>query len=269
MKIVLALLSAVILAVIAVTIYVGSMVAEPTVVTDPYEHGLRYDHDRAVRARLGFRAAIDPAGLRPGGEVLGFRLVDKAGQPVEGAAVQVAVTRPAGGGGDRRGVARALGDGRYQAPVGFEGPGFWDVRLDVKRGDDLVGLVQQVRVEAAGAGACDLAAGPCTSEVGGLTISLDLGRALVTMKDLPIAVEVRRAGFPAEGAVVEVAFAMKEMNMGENRVALVAAGAGRYLGMGVLVRCGSGRKDWIASVTVRPAGGGAPLSVAFPFKVSG
>ena len=266
MKLALAALVAVILAIIGATIYLGSRLAEPSVVTDPYEHGLRYDHDRAVRARLGFRAAIDPAGLRPGGEVLGFTLVDKAGQPVEGAQVEVAVTRPAGGGGDRRGLARALPDGRYQAPVGFAGPGFWDVRLDVRRGDDVVGLVQQVRVEARGAGPCDLAAAPCTAEAGGLTIALDLGRTLATMRDLPIAVEVRRGGAPAEGAVVEVAFAMRDMNMGENRVALVAAGPGRYVGKGVLVRCGSGRKDWVASVTVR-APGLAPASVQVPFAV--
>jgi nitrogen fixation protein FixH len=266
MKIALALLSAVVLAVIGITIYVGGQVAEPTVITDPYEHGLRYDHDRALRARLGFRAVVDPAGLRPGGEALGFTLVDRDGRPVEGAMVQVAVTRPAGGGGDRRGEARALGDGRYLAPVGFAGPGFWDVRLDVKRGGDVVGLVQQVRVEAASAGPCDLAAAPCATEAGGLAIALDLGRALVTMKDLPIGVEVRRAGAPVEGAVVEVAFAMKDMNMGENRVALLAAGPGRYAGKGVLVRCGSGRKDWIASVTVRVPGL-APASVQVPFAV--
>ncbi len=267
MKIVLAVLVSVILAIIGITVYVGSHLAEPTVVTDPYEHGLRYDRDRAVRARLGFRATFDPDGLRPGGEALGFTLVDRAGQPVDGAVVQVAVTRPAGGGGDRSGQARTLGSGRYQAPVGFTGPGFWDVRLDVRRGDDVVGLVQQVRVEAAGAGPCDLAAAPCTFQAGGLGITLDLGRALITMKDLPVAVEVRRDGAPAEGAAVEVAFAMRDMNMGENRVVLVAAGPGRYLGKGVLVRCGSGRKDWIASVTVRAAGL-APASVQVPFTVS-
>lgn len=266
MKIALALLVASILGIIGVTIWLGSRLAEPTVITDPYEHGLRYDHDRAVRARLGIRAAVDPSGLRPGGEAIGFTLVDRAGLPVEGAAVQVAVTRPAGGGGERRGQARPLGGGRYQAPVGFAAPGFWDVRFDVTRGDDVVGLVQQVRVEAAAAGPCDLAAAPCTAEAGGLTIALDLGRTLVTMKDLPIVVEVRRAGAPADGALVEVAFAMRDMNMGENRVALAAAGPGRYAGQGVLVRCGSGRKDWIASVTVRVPGL-APASVQVPFAV--
>jgi hypothetical protein len=86
------------------------------------------------------------------------------------------------------------------------------------------------------------------------------------MKDLPIVVEVRRAGAPADGALVEVAFAMRDMNMGENRVALAAAGPGRYAGKGVLVRCGSGRKDWIASVTVRVPGL-APASVQVPFAV--
>ena len=88
-----------------------------------------------------------------------------------------------------------------------------------------------------------------------------------TMKELPITVTVSRGGAPLDGATVEVAFAMKEMNMGENRVLLTATGPGRHVGQGVLVRCHSGRKDWIATVTVRPAGG-APVSAAFPFTVS-
>jgi hypothetical protein len=81
-------------------------------------------------------------------------------------------------------------------------------------------------------------------------------------------VAVSRGGAPLEGAVVEVSFAMKEMNMGENRVTLAAAGGGRHVGKGVLVRCHSGSRAWIATVTVRPAGG-APVSAAFPFQVSG
>jgi nitrogen fixation protein FixH len=253
---------------VAVTIAVGISLKEETVVKDPYEHGLRYDHDRAVRSRLGWQARFDAASLRPGGAELGFTLVDRAGAPVDGAEVMVAVTRPAGPGDECQGSARALGGGRYLAPVGFAAPGFWDVRLDATRGGDAVGLTQQVRVEAGEGAPCDLAAAPCPAPAGGLAVTLDLGRTLATLKDLPITVTVARGGVPLEGAVVEVSFAMKVMNMGENRVTLTPAGPGRHAGKGVLVRCSSGSKAWIATVTVRPAGG-APVSAAFPFQVSG
>jgi nitrogen fixation protein FixH len=252
---------------VAVTIAVGARLREETVVKDPYEHGLHHDQERRSRERLGWQARFEGSDLRPGGSGLGFTLLDRAGAPVEGAEVSVAVTRPAAPGDQQQGVARGLGGGRYRAPVGFAAPGFWDVRLDATRGEDAVGLTQQVRVEAAAGAPCDLAAAPCQAPAGGLQVTLDLGRALVTMKDLPMVVTVTRGGAPLQGAVVEVSFAMKEMNMGENRVTLAAAGPGRHAGTGVLVRCHSGSKAWIATVTVRP-GAGAPVSAAFPFTVS-
>lgn len=252
---------------VVVTIAVGSSLREETVVRDPYERGLHHDQERQARERLGWQARFEPSDLRPGGAELGFALVDKAGAPVGGATVRVAVTRPASPGDERQGTAKALGGGRYRAPVGFAAPGFWDVRLDATRGGDTVGLTQQVRVEAGEGAPCQLAAAPCAADTGGLKLTLDLGRVLTTMKELPITVTVSRGGAPLDGATVEVAFAMKEMNMGENRVLLTATGPGRHVGQGVLVRCHSGRKDWIATVTVRPAGG-APVSAAFPFTVS-
>jgi nitrogen fixation protein FixH len=265
MKWVLALLVAVVLAVIGVTIWVGAQLSEPALEGGHHDRGLRDVPRPETPARPGWQARFEPADLRPGGESLGFRLVDRSGAPVEGARVAVAVARPAGPGDERHADAVEVGGGRYRAPVAFAAPGFWDVRLDARRGGQAVGVTQQVRIEAAG-GPCALAAAPCTVEAGDLSLTLDLGRTLVTMKELPIAVTVRRGGAPLGGATVEVAFAMKEMNMGENRVVLRAGDGGRYAGTGVLVRCSSGRRDWVASVTVRPADQ-APASASFEFTV--
>jgi nitrogen fixation protein FixH len=265
MKAVISLLVVVVLLVIGATIWIGAQVAETPLEGGHHDRGLRDHAGAAAPARPGWQARFEPADLRPGGESLGFRLVDQGGAPVEGARVAVAVTRPAGPGDERRADATEVGGGRYRAAVAFAAPGFWDVRLDARRGAESVAVTQQVRIEAAG-GPCALAAAPCTVEAGGLSLALDLGRALVTMKELPIAVPVRRGGVPLEGATVEVAFAMKEMNMGENRVVLAPAGPGRWTGTGVLVRCSSGRRDWVASVTVRPAGA-PPASASFEFAV--
>ncbi len=250
---------------VAAVIWIGASVGETAVSDASHEHGLRFNRERALAAPVGLRAAFEPASLAPGGAALEFTLRDKAGAPVAGAAVEVALHRPAAGGAPgRHAPARDLGEGRYRAPLGFDAPGFWDVRLDVARGDLKVGLVQQVQVHGAAAPPCDLLAGPCRAAAGPLEIALDLGRTLKLMQDLPVEVEVRRAGAPLDGAAVEVSLAMKDMTMGENRVALAAAGGGRYRGASVLVRCASGRLDWIATVTVR-APGAAPESASFAF----
>lgn len=264
-KLALAAVIAVALGSVVGVIWIGATLGETAVADASREHGLRYDRDRALAAPTGLRAAFEPASLAPGGAALAFALRDKAGAPVEGAAIQVALHRPAGGGGVRSAEARPLGGGRYLAPLGFDAPGFWDVRLDVVRGDLKVGLVQQVQVHGAAAPACDPAAAPCRAVAGPLALTLDLGRSLRQMQDLPVAVEVRRGGAPLDGAVVEVSFAMKDMTMGENRVALEPLGAGRYRGAAVLVRCASGRLDWVATVTVRPSGQ-APESASFHFR---
>ena len=212
---------------VVATISIGVSLREETVVKDPYEHGLAHDAERKARARLGWQARFEAADLKPGGAELRFALVDRGGAPVEGAEVRVALTRPARPGDERQGTARHLGGGRYLAPVGFAAPGFWDVRLDATRAGDAVGLTQQVRVEAGEGAPCDLAAAPCQAPAGELQVTLDLGRVpRHACRTCPSRSPSPRGGAPLDGAVVEVSFAMKEMNMGENRVTLSAGRPG-------------------------------------------
>ena len=265
MKLVIVLVSLLALGSIAAAIFVGTRTFERTVVSDPYGHALRFDEERHARDRLGWRARFDPGSLHPGAASLTFGLLDGAGAPVDGAAIRVALVRPAGPGPELVADARPLGGGRYAAPLGFPAPGFWDVRLDVSRGGDAAGLVQEVRVAAA-AEPCDLGGGRCVAPAGPFQVALDLGpRPLLPMKDLVAAVEVLRGGAPVDGAAVEVSFSMKDMFMGENRVALRGAGSGRYAGRAVLVRCASGGRAWVATVSVRA--GGLAGSVELPFTV--
>jgi nitrogen fixation protein FixH len=267
MKLVLAAVSALALGAVVATVAVGSGLFERTVVEHPYERGLAFDEERHARERLGWRAAFDRTDLHPGAP-LDFVLLDRSGAPVEGAAIRVALARPAGPGAPVVGEAQPLGGGRYRVPAGVPAPGAWDVRLEAARGADRVWLVQQLRVEArALAGpACDLVRAPCTAEAGGLSLTLDLGRDLATMRELRAELTVRRAGQPVARAEVELSFAMRDMDMGENRVALQAAGEGRYRARAVLVRCPSGSRDWVATATVR-APGTPPASARFDFAV--
>jgi hypothetical protein len=100
--------------------------------------------------------------------------------------------------------------------------------------------------------ACDLGAGPCTSVLGDLALTAELGpRPVAPMSSLSVTVELRRTGVPVDGAEVAASFVMAGMHMGDNVVALAPAGPGRYSGTAVLVRCPSGRRDWKTTVAVR------------------
>jgi hypothetical protein len=121
--------------------------------------------------------------------------------------------------------------------------------------------------EAEGA-RCDLASRPCTQPLpGGGEVTLEIGpRPLRTMVELTVRAEVRGAE-PARGSEdVAVAFSMVGMDMGKNEVRLAPAD-GAFSGVAVLVRCPSGRKDWIGEVRIGRAGEPA-RAVRFPFTVS-
>jgi nitrogen fixation protein FixH len=83
------------------------------------------------------------------------------------------------------------------------------------------------------------------------------------MTELAAVVTVQRAGAPAEPDGISVSFEMPGMRMGKNEVKLARAGAGRFEGKAVLVRCPSGRKDWIATVSLARAGAAAGV-LRFP-----
>jgi hypothetical protein len=87
------------------------------------------------------------------------------------------------------------------------------------------------------------------------------------MADLAVTATLRRDGAPLDPDAVSVSFAMRGMEMGENRVRLAPRGAGRFEGKAVLVRCPSGRRDWGATVSVARPGGGAD-DVAFPLSAA-
>ncbi len=119
--------------------------------------------------------------------------------------------------------------------------------------------------------ACDLQAGPCTLPAGtDLLVTLEISpRPIRAQSELVFRVEVRRGADPAPGYAAEISLQMPGMYMGENRTLLVPTGPARHHGKGTVVRCGSGRKDWVAEVVLRPADPTAPpIRAAFPFAVA-
>ncbi len=59
---------------------------------------------------------------------------------------------------------------------------------------------------------------------------------------------------------------MPGMTMGENRATLAATAPGTYEGKAVLVRCASGRRDWVADVALS-APGAATRTARFPLTL--
>lgn len=109
---------------------------------------------------------------------------------------------------------------------------------------------------------CDLRSGACTAwlpDGGAVRLKLD-PKTLPLLEPIRIGVEIE--GLRALG--VEVDFAGVDMNMGYNRPALTAEGAGRFVGTTVLPVCVRYRMDWEARVLVRTPEG----LMAAPFRFS-
>ncbi|HYD39994.1 MAG TPA: FixH family protein [Anaeromyxobacter sp.] len=129
------------------------------------------------------------------------------------------------------------------------------LRYDEARRARLAGHGHAHAPAAAEASACDLGAGPCSVTLDDLALTAELGpRPLVAMRSLTVNAELRRSGAPVDAAEIAVSFAMPGMTMGENAVRLAPAGGGRYGGAAVLVRCPSGRREWVATFTIRERG---------------
>jgi hypothetical protein len=108
---------------------------------------------------------------------------------------------------------------------------------------------------AADAVACDLGTTPCTRSLGDLELTLDMTpRPPRAMSELEVRGRLLRNGVPVDGAEVILSFAMPGMSMGENLSRLAPAAGGWYQGKAILVRCHSGRRDWIAAAVVRHGG---------------
>lgn len=100
----------------------------------PRDRGLHYNEVIAAqqaRDALGWR--VEPT-WRPGSDDLEIAVFDRAGQPLAGARVAVALVRPAEKGGVL-GVAMAAVDiGRHAGHVALPARGNWDVDISIEQG---------------------------------------------------------------------------------------------------------------------------------------
>jgi nitrogen fixation protein FixH len=266
-KAVIAVIAVAALGAVVGAIWVGVQYHENTVVADPYEAGVHLDEARHAAKRLGWTLDVDEERLRTGPGGLRLSLRDRDGAPLDGAEVRVRLSRAGTSKLDRSAPARPEGEGRYVAAVELPEAGLWDLGVSVRRGADRLAFDRRVRVASASA-ACDVGRAPCAADAGGTRLSLELApRPVRALADLAATVTVTREGTPVEGAEVSLELSMPGMYMGENRAALRPDGAGRYAGRAVVLRCASGRTDWVAEVVARLPGGGEARA-RFPLQAA-
>ncbi len=115
---------------------------------------------------------------------------------------------------------------------------------------------------------CDVGSGACSEERGAAVVRLELSpRPLRPLHEIDAAVALSSGGAPVDGAAVSVGLSMPGMYMGDNRASLAPVGNGRYGGKVVLLRCASGRRDWVADVVARLPGG-PEVRARFPFEAA-
>ena len=95
---------------------------------------------------------------------------------------------------------------------------------------------------------CDIQHNACLKQLSDCTITFDVNpKPVKAMKDLTFRISLSGKQPDADPYID---LGMPGMDMGPNRVILKTAGEGTYKGMGIIVRCPSGRRIWSAKVTV-------------------
>lgn len=118
------------------TIYIGSRTFDGVVEERPYETGLAWDEIQKRRERLGWFAAIEYADMQQGKNEIVITMTDRTRAPLEGATVDVTLSRPSTRDYDRIYPTTSLGGGRYRAMLEIPIPGLWDLKVGAIRGTD-------------------------------------------------------------------------------------------------------------------------------------
>jgi nitrogen fixation protein FixH len=257
-KIVIAIVAALALGAVVAAVWVGMNSFERTVVADPYESGIHHDADRRKAQALGWNVAVDEDSLRASpAATLTVSLTSKDGAPIDDAELLFRVSRAGTSRFDGSAKATRDGPGRYAAVLPMTEAGFWDLDVVVRRGGESITVGKWIHVAGeVGEGAhCDAGMRPCAATAGAVRVVLALApHPPVPLKEIEASVRLVQEGAPLAGVEVAVELSMPGMFMGENRIAMKAGADGRYSGKGALLRCASGRRDWMAEVVVRRPG---------------
>lgn len=257
MKTLLAGIHAAFLLLLGATIYVAAVSDEGLVEDGYYDRARRYLETKEMEEDLGLAIRV-PGRLEAGSNRLAAVVATSSG-PLRGAAAVLHAMRLSGAGEDRRTLLREEEPGTYAGDLVLPEAGEWLLRLTVDSGPLRAerrwlaaaqpapgkGGGETPRKRAAGR---DIHAGPVAGSAGGQEVILDISpRPVRAMRELTFAVELPGAG---GGETPGLDLDMPGMRMPPNRVVLRRDADGIYRGTGAIVRCGSGRRTWSATVTL-------------------
>lgn len=246
---------------LAVTLVLSARMDEGLVERDYSGKAARHFRDREEEGRAGLAVRVRALPAAGGGR---FAVsLDLSTGPLRGARATLHALDPGGRGTDRSWRLSEESPGTYAARTDLPRPGLWLFRLEVE-GDRIAASRSWSATVPGGApdpranGELALSA---RSEPSGRRVELAISPAPVRpMRELSFAVRI-----PPEpgGEPVRIDLSMPGMTMPPNRVPLSRDPDGAWRGPGILVRCPSGGRSWVARVTF--AGG---ETARFPFDVS-
>lgn len=180
--------------------------------------------------------------------------------PLQGARASLRAMRISGPDRDMTYPLREEKAGTYTAEIDLPAAGSWMLLLVVD--GEKVTTERQWIITASGEdpgyeAGDDIHKGPVTGKADGQTVILDISpKPVTTMTELAFTVEL--PGYAGTG-VPFIDLGMPGMRMPPNRVILTREEGGRFLGTGTIVRCGSGKRTWTATVAL-PGGEKAEFS---------
>lgn len=233
----------------ALTFYVAGRSYDGLVEEDYYGKAHGYLARKEKEENLGLTIRV-PGRLAEGRNHL-LAEIDTAEGPLRGARTSLRAMRLSGPEHDRTFPLREEAAGIYAGEIDLPAAGRWMLHLAVE--GDTISTQRRWIVTAGGrdtasAAPQDIHEGPVTGKADGQTIILDITpKPVPAMTELDFTVEL--PGYDGKVAPF-IDLGMPEMRMPPNRVTLTRQGGGRYRGKGVIVRCGSGKRTWTATVTI-------------------
>jgi hypothetical protein len=249
-------------ALLATTFYVSWKSYDGLVAEDYYGKALDYLSRKEKEESAGLTIRVPGPVARGHSRILAEIATAKG--PLRGARGSLRTMRLSGPKDDRTFPLREEAAGVYAAEVDLPAPGSWMFLLAVKGGGidtERRWIATAKDLDAVRPLNRGIHAGPVAGAAGTQAVLLDISPKPVTaMRELTFTVEL--PGYHGPG-VPFVVLGMPGMRMPPNRVNLTRDSAGRYRGKGVIVRCGSGKRTWTATV-ILPGGN----RWVFPFDVA-
>ena len=143
-KILITCVSSFIFAIIIASLWAGIVMREATVVDHPYEDGLKYEATQKRYAELGWKIVV-PAALDKDGK-LRVLVCDRNGAPMDVGMVELAINR-LGGHETAKYLAVRADRGKYSALVDVSAKGYWEVRVKLTRGSDVMIYDDRIHID--------------------------------------------------------------------------------------------------------------------------